>query len=230
LIHRLKRVEAILFPSHAIALNEVNKDFASFLSLKKKLNLIKKEDSFSFLSLLEEIKKYITEEIELDKENLEAIDKLNLREEKSLEIKTLEESLKKILTIMSYCESDPFSFKRYENIYRIFLSKILLEKDIATIAYYKLLLSLNKYKFEDLFLSQLSPLISKIYNKEVEFNIINLKAIYLNSDIFTQAIALKLKNRNNRLLRVLKYFSYMVKLPRTNILKERFAYINIKNL
>jgi hypothetical protein len=230
LIHRLKRIEAMLFPSYAITSKEVYKDSTSFLSLKERLDLIKMEDAFSFLGLLEEIKKYITEEIKLEKKNLEGINKLNFREEKLLKVETLEESLKKILAIVSSCESDPLSFKQHENIYRKFISKTLLEKEITTIAYYKLLLNLNKYKFEDLFLSRLSPLIRKIYNKEVEFNIVNLKAVYLNSDIFTQAIALKLRNRNNRLLRVLRSFLYMVKLPKVNILKERFAHINIKNL
>jgi len=230
LIHRLKRIEAMLFPYYAIASKENSKDFTSLLSLKERLNLIKKEDAFSFLGLLERIKKYITEEIKSEKKNLEAINKLKFKEEKLLEVETLEESLKKILAIMSSCESDPLSFKEYENIYRKFLSKTLLEKEITIIAYYKLLLNLNKYKFEDLFLSRLSPLISRIYNKEVEFNIVNLKAVYLNSDIFTQAITLKLRNRNNRLLRVLRSFLYMVKLPKVNILKERFAHINIKNL
>ena len=230
LIHRLKRIEAMLFPYYAIASKENSKDFTSLLSLKERLNLIKKEDAFSFLGLLERIKKYITEEIKSEKKNLEAINKLKFKEEKLLEVETLEESLKKILAIMSSCESDPLSFKEYENIYRKFISKTLLEKEITIIAYYKLLLNLNKYKFEDLFLSRLSPLISRIYNKEVEFNIVNLKAVYLNSDIFTQAITLKLRNRNNRLLRVLRSFLYMVKLPKVNILKERFAHINIKNL
>jgi hypothetical protein len=89
---------------------------------------------------------------------------------------------------------------------------------------------LNKYKFENLFLSRLSVLISKIYNKKVEFNIVNLKAIYLNSDIFAQAIALKLRNRDNRLLRVLRSFLTMVKLSKDNILKDRFIPLNNKEL
>jgi hypothetical protein len=54
--------------------------------------------------------------------------------------------------------------------------------------------------------------------------------VYLNSDIFTQAIALKLRNRDNRLLKVLRSFLYMVKLPNINLLKERFAHLNIKTL
>jgi hypothetical protein len=147
-----------------------------------------------------------------------------------LEIETLEENLKYILSIIATCENDPIFFKNYESKYNKIFYKTFLEKEIIIIAYYKLLLSLNKYKFEDFFLLKLKPFISKIYNKEIEFNIVNLKAIYLNSDIFTQAISLKLKNRDNRLLKVLRYFLYMVKLPKVNLLKERFAHININNL
>jgi predicted nucleotidyltransferase len=179
---------------------------------------------------LEEIKEHIFEEIKLEKKVLETINKLNLKKNKLLEIETLQENINSILSILSSCENDPISLKHYENIYDKFINKTLLEKEIATITYYKLLLSLNKYKFEDKFIFKLKPLISKIYNKEIEFNIVNLKAIYLNSDIFTQAISLKLKNRNNRLLKVLRSFLYMVKLPKVNVLKERFNHINIKNL
>jgi hypothetical protein len=162
---------------------------------------------------------------------METIHDLKIRSLKLLEIETLEESLKNILSIIATCENDPIFLKNYESKYNKFINKTFLEKEIITIAYYKLLLSLNKYKFEDKFLLKLKPFVSKIYNnKDIEFNIINLKAIYLNSDIFTQAISLKLRNRDNRLLKVLRYFLYMVKLPKVNFLKERFTYININNL
>jgi ribosomal protein S3 len=38
-----------------------------------------------------------------------------------------------------------------------------------------------------------------MYNKEVEFNIVELNQMHLNSDIYTQAVAMKLKNRKNSL-------------------------------
>jgi hypothetical protein len=209
LINRLKRVQAFLFPSCSISSDGRNKEISLVLSLGKRLNLIKKNDAFSFLNWLEEVKRYIIEEIKLEKKGLETINKLNSKKEKLLEIQILEENLNKILAIISSCSTDLITLKYYEDIYNKFLSKTLLEKEIATIAYYKLLLSLNKYKFEDLFLSRLSPLIS---------------------DIFTQAIALKLRNRDNRLLKVLRSFLYMVKLPKVNFLKERFAHTNIKSL
>jgi hypothetical protein len=43
-----------------------------------------------------------------------------------------------------------------------------------------------------------------IYNKKIEFNIVSLKKMHFNSDIFTQVVSLKLRNRDNKLYRVLK--------------------------
>jgi len=155
---------------------------------------------------------------------------LKLKKNKKLIIEKLNKNLKDLLDIINICENDPISYKYYENVYAEFLHKTNLEKEIITIAYYKLLLNLNKFKFEDNFLLKLKPLISEIYNKDVEFNIVNLKTLYLNSDIFTQVIALKLKNRNNKLLRVLKSSLSMVKLPKVNRIRENFYKLNIKEL
>jgi hypothetical protein len=138
--------------------------------------------------------------------------------------------LENLLHTIAISEKDSLSYKYYENIYTNFVYKTHLEKEIMIISYYKLLLNLNKSKFEDKFLLNLKPLISKIYNKEVEFNIVNLKTLYLNSDIFTQVIALKLKNRNNKLLNVLRSSLYMLKLPKVNKIREQFNNINIKEL
>jgi hypothetical protein len=212
LIKRLKRMQALIFPSiNGVSLNKSREEY-SLLSLGKKLSFFSKTDTFSLKGWLEEIKVYIIEEIKLEKKGLLVV------------------NLSRISTILYSSSSDTVSLNYYENLYRKYLSKTFLEKEIAIIAYYKLLLSLNKYKFEDVFLSRLSPLISKIYNKQVEFNIVNIKAIYLNSDIFTQVIAFKLRNRDNRLLKVLRYFLSMVKLSKVNLLKERFVHINIKKL
>lgn len=230
LIKRLKRMQALIFPSiNGVSLNKSREEY-SLLSLGKKLSFFSKTDTFSLKGWLEEIKVYIIEEIKLEKKGLLVVNNLNIRKEKLLVIKNLEENLSRISTILYSSSSDTVSLNYYENLYRKYLSKTFLEKEIAIIAYYKLLLSLNKYKFEDVFLSRLSPLISKIYNKQVEFNIVNIKAIYLNSDIFTQVIAFKLRNRDNRLLKVLRYFLSMVKLSKVNLLKERFVHINIKKL
>src|SRR5438045_43622 len=86
---------------------------------------------------------------------------------------------------------------------------------------YSLLLRLNKIKFNDIFLSKLIYLINKIYKKKIEFNIVNLKKMHLNSDIYTQAVSLKLRNKDNRLYRILKASLRKVKLPNIRRVSEK---------
>lgn len=66
--------------------------------------------------------------------------------------------------------------------------------------YKKDMLQLNEKKFYLGHLYKLINIIKKLYSKKVEFRVINLKKLHLNSDIFSEAIAIKLKNRKNRLL------------------------------
>jgi uncharacterized protein YqfB (UPF0267 family) len=128
--------------------------------------------------------------------------------------------------MINLSKKDKTANKKLEEIYTESLRKILLSKEIKEIASCKLLLNLNKAKFEDEFLMELKRIIGKIYNKEVEFNIVNLKTLYFNSDIFTEVIATKLKNRKNNLLRVLKSSLYLVKLPTVNKIKEKYGKVD----
>lgn len=84
-----------------------------------------------------------------------------------------------------------------------------------------MLLRLNKIKFTNLFISKLITLVKNLYNKEVEFNIVNLKKMHLNSDIFTQAVSLKLRNRESKLYRVLKTSLRKIKLPVIRKISEK---------
>lgn len=117
-------------------------------------------------------------------------------------------------------KNDKTANKKLDQIYTESLRKNFLSKEIKEIATCKLLLNLNKSKFEDEFIFKLKGIIGKLYNKEVEFNIINLKSLYFNSDIFTEVISTKLKDRKNKLLNVLKSSLYLVRLPRVNRIKE----------
>ena len=88
---------------------------------------------------------------------------------------------------------------RLDSIQSFYFS-IVLEKSINKLIYYKYfkqLLYINKAKFENSYLQGLINLIRKIYKKNVEFNIINLKYFYLNSDIFAQPLVLKLRRKRN---------------------------------
>jgi hypothetical protein len=83
------------------------------------------------------------------------------------------------------------------------------------------LLQYNKVKYTRIFISKLLSLAQKIYNKKVEFNIVNLKKMHLNSDIYTQAVSLKLRNRDNKLYRVLKASLRKIKLPIISKIDEK---------
>jgi len=86
---------------------------------------------------------------------------------------------------------------------------------------YRLLLKINKLKFNDTFLYKLIYLVNKIYKKKVEFNIVNLKKMHFNSDIYTQAVSLKLRNKDNRLYRILKASLRKIKLPTIRKISEK---------
>jgi Mitochondrial ribosomal protein (VAR1) len=129
-------------------------------------------------------------------------------------------AMEKSLIIKEFkCKEKNFHLNIYINqLYKNFILKSL-KKEIITI-YLKHLLYLNKSKFDDTYLIELNNIISKIYNKKVEFNIVNLKYVHLNSDILTQSIVLKLKRRKNTILKVLNFFFKMINLPSLNKLTE----------
>lgn len=106
----------------------------------------------------------------------------------------------------------------------------LLRKELILFRRLKLKLSLNKYKFEEKFLYKLSKLISNFYNKKVEFNIINMKSIILNSDFFTEILSLKLKNRNTNIMRLLNIILNKVRFPEVNKVIEKSIAIKSVNM
>ena len=61
--------------------------------------------------------------------------------------------------------------------------------------FYKQILYINKAKFENSYLQGLINLIKKIYNKNIEFNIINLKYFYFNSRYLYTTIRIKIKEK-----------------------------------
>lgn len=97
---------------------------------------------------------------------------------------------------------------------------------LITYLYFNQLIMFNKFKFTYLFLNYkgfgLINILSKIYGKKVEFNIVNLKSVHLNSDMLTESMAVKLSNRKNNLLVILKKALNITKLPKW------FLYLNDK--
>ena len=71
----------------------------------------------------------------------------------------------------------------------------------------------NKRRYANM-VNGLKGLVSKLYNKKVELNLVNLKYLHMNSDNFAEALTTKLKRKKGRLLRVLKKSLKLVKKPR----------------
>jgi len=139
-------------------------------------------------------------------------ERVKLIEKQSLKIS---EEIEKERTLISCSNMLQNTINTYKNQRYRDLIKKSLEKEILTI-YIRQLLHFNKSKFEDTYLLTFSNIIRKVYGKDVEFNIINLKYIHLNSDILTQLIALKLRRRKNYILKILKKCFKIIRLSPLN--------------
>jgi hypothetical protein len=158
-------------------------------------------------------KKYFLNKIQkIDK--IVQLNNTNFIKKIKLEIISILEQVNKEKKLLA----EKFEWKGYENfnnyeeiIIEDFIKKSL-EKEILK-NFYENLLYFNRSKFENTSLLKFKNLISQFYNKKVEFNIVNLEYLYLNSDILSESIALKLRKRSNKLLQILKTSLNMVKLP-----------------
>ena len=93
---------------------------------------------------------------------------------------------------------------------------------------YKQILYINKAKFENSYLQGLISLIKKIFNKNVEFNIINLKYFYFNSSIYTQPLELKLKKKRN-VLRYLKVLIRKAKIKNIKLVEDSKKFFTVND-
>ena len=110
-------------------------------------------------------------------------------------------------------------FKHYEILsYKRFIRKSISKDNLKK--FYLTKLGFNKRKFENTYLLPLNKLLNNVYKKKIEFNIIKLKYFYLNSDIFSQAIAIKIKKKK-KLLKILKTSLNLVRLPFLNKFSDK---------
>lgn len=170
------------------------------LKLKKRYTSLFKEEKF--LKKLKLIRKVGLNILEKQKENI------------------------KILTnVLPSYYSEVYSIQNF--YYKNFIIKSL--KRLKYYMVYKQLLYVNKTKFEYLYLQGLINLIRKIYKKNVEFNIINLKYFYFNSDTFSQPLVLKLRIER-KLLRYLKFLVKKSKIKKIKLDKRSRYIFDLDNL
>jgi hypothetical protein len=76
--------------------------------------------------------------------------------------------------------------------------------------------------------------IEKLFNKNVEINLVELKSISFNSDVFSSAVALKLRDRKNKTVTILrKAIQQMVRIPDLHTLRtfdDTIEVINKNNI
>jgi hypothetical protein len=88
-----------------------------------------------------------------------------------------------------------------------------LYKRIFASKFYYTILWVYYMKSNNLYLSRLNHILKKRYGKKITLNIVDLKYIYLDSNIMAEAITTKLKDRKKRVLRVLKRALGLIKKP-----------------
>ena len=112
----------------------------------------------------------------------------------------------------------------YLNVYLTKFYKKWVKKSLKRIKfylYYKQLLYINESKYNYTYLQDLKNLTQKIYNKKVEFNLINLKYHYLNSDILSESLTLKITINRRK---ILKYFRMLIRKIKTHKTHKEVSY------
>ena len=113
-------------------------------------------------------------------------------------------------------------FKYHEiRSYKNFISKSLNKDNL--VKFYIGKLGFNRRKFENTYILPLNKLLNNVYNKKVEFNLIKLKYFYLDSNILSQAIAIKIRKKKN-LLKIFKSCLKLVKLPLLTKFRYKFNF------
>lgn len=107
------------------------------------------------------------------------------------------------------CKDSTYLNKYIVNFYKKYTRKSFIY--IKTFFYYKQLLYINRTKYSYTYLKHLKSFLERLYNKNVEFNLVNIKRFYLNSDIMSESISLKLAKNRRKILVYLKDIRKKVK-------------------
>jgi hypothetical protein len=125
-----------------------------------------------------------------------------------VEIKILNNREKYLIFIKIANKFNTYSYPDYD-----YYKNIAEKRYMDSLYKLRYLLKLNSVKFEKPFILRLTELVENLYNKKVEFNIVNLKKVHLSSDILTQAIAVKRKLKRINVYNLLVHSINKIKLP-----------------
>jgi Mitochondrial ribosomal protein (VAR1) len=111
------------------------------------------------------------------------------------------------------------TFKSISNYTMLFYKNLLnlTMKKLRLYFLYKQLIYLNKSKLNYTYLRLLKKHLESLYNKNVEFNIINLRRFYLNSDILSESVKLKLTRNKKKIRKILNKLRDKVKIHKKKL-------------
>lgn len=141
---------------------------------------------------------------------------------------------KKKLFLMKSLKQNSFNerISNYTNAYSENLLSKHLNKEFEKILLYwcyRQLIYINWSKYTYIYLQYLKEQIYKIYNKQVEFNLINLKKFYFSSDIISEIITKRISGNRNKIAKYLKSLKNKVKIVNKKRAKSRIIRNNKLN-
>jgi hypothetical protein len=118
--------------------------------------------------------------------------------------------------------NDLTKFIKFKNTYLKKIWSLIINKYcnryLNLLRKYDLLYSLNQSKFhQQIFLPILSSILNKIIRKKIQYNIVNLKSIAFHTDLFTNALALKIKKKKMNYRKSMYSLLNRAYLPTNNI-------------
>lgn len=204
----LKRILALFFDKKLFFLPEKTGNSGSFAIRKRKKYVIRTKEG-----RIRHLKPKDFRLFKVKKLNLKTLRSINILLFKFLIYKSKKDYLKNYILI----------FNKLKNKYEKALKQKYIKKEVLIVKYLSNLY-INEFKYYS-FLPGLKSILSKIYNKKVRFNLVKLRNLHLNSDIFSEAISIKLRKRTTSLLRILRRsFNFIKKI------KPNEKYILIQKL
>ena len=228
LLRRLRKLSSHkIYVSNAESKHTNNRVVISlYLFNRQRINYIKKFIKSRFISKglinLKSVIKFV---------KIRGMDSLCRANKKKLVLTNLFKPYKK--EVLSFKGLSKYITRYYKKLIIKFLTKVKLY------IYYRQLLFINKSKFNYTYLQHVKKYLEKLYNKNVEFNLVNIRRFYLNSNILSESLTLKIRKNRRNLLKKLNTIKRKVKVQdKKSTLYESFfnksqsrnAYINPKSL
>jgi hypothetical protein len=196
----------------------------------------------NFESIIKTSKGYTLENVKYKNKtnifNKKYLDRLNTLNDLTLETLNDIDKYKVIKTlnkgISNYSDVVYNSIHEHILAYQKKLVSLFVSK-LKVYFFYKKLLFINKSLFNYTYLQYLKKNIEYYYNKNVEFNIINIRKFYLNSEILSEIAKLKITKNRKNMMKYLNKIKEKIKIKKiplfssTNNIKSNNTVLNNEN-